>query len=751
MNEAGFRQTHNTYVTMLRVYAQHGDIDTILTKIKSSTTSLSNANILQLIYDLADNGYEETINKLIALLQKDADYVPLAIQTIVRLAHNERDLAALELIKAIQSGKEQPRTVNISGILLKELVAMGRPIAKIIEICNYMKAQRLHMRPLYEILTICQSGPPDSILSILRAIKNQALPLHEDQFKALFDLCASHNEALELLRTMIKNFNINPSFSFLRLTVMPKLNIRMPDVAISSLVALNIPISNAAFAVIYYCLEDNDLRNATEIMNFFKLSVDPKQCKPLLISAFKTMNDVDNYVLFLRLQCEHGKHETRNIDELLYDTLIEIAPEQRVKLLTDILRGLIDHGMKISAMLAEQIKDYLQLAITEDIESYLKILTTGDINLKKINKPQLRIKSNSLHYEKLIAQGKARNITSYKMDLLEAYYRENDFIKYEQYFEELENDQLSMSALMCARLISCKVKAGNMAVAFELLETYKSQDEQFHLLSETLIEAVAFFIGNDQFDEALRFVASNARTQNAKMDYAQNKRWNRFLDELADQGKWVEVNQLFQCLVESGLVKITEQLLSPLVKVHLINNDVYKAISTFELLSNQYREIPLKHDLFIDLIAADDLINLQRIIDISVNLQDPANILTDLAIAFIECARFEQAQKIFMSSEFFPCPQIIWKFCEQYNKNGFVEHLENLEYCTRSAKNMYREPIFLNLFDLYVRQNELGKTLDLCDFVQENNVELSETTLEKLDTYLSSKGVNNPIKMSSTA
>jgi len=58
----------------------------------------------------------------------------------------------------------------------------------------------------------------------------------------------------------------------------------------------------------------------------------------------------------------------------------------------------------------------------------------------------------------------------------------------------------------------------------------------------------------------------------------------RVLNSLAEKGLDKELNHLFEALVKNEYIDITTVLLGPLVKVHIVQNDLEAALQKFEWL-----------------------------------------------------------------------------------------------------------------------------------------------------------------------
>ena len=80
----------------------------------------------------------------------------------------------------------------------------------------------------------------------------------------------------------------------------------------------------------------------------------------------------------------------------------------------------------------------------------------------------------------------------------------------------------------------------------------------------------------------------------------------------------------------------------------LFRGEFDKALDKFEYVSLKYHGTPLKFELMKHFIEKEDAANLQRLTNICATVRGEMQALFDLAIAFLESGKINQARKLFL-------------------------------------------------------------------------------------------------------
>lgn len=775
MKQNGFEPSRETHVAVLKIHGKYGDITTILSEIKrlrDERCNIGDKEILELIYVLAVNGHGASCVELFDQFIQSDHFVRLASNTIIRLVQKEQDDVAMELLKVVPRKKtDSGQNVDSGGFMLKQLLKMNRPLDQIIAICKVLQTEGFHASPYQVILPeLTQIGPSELIWSLFRERKSRGQTIVENDFRPLFKK-SSAADAQTILKMMIQEFGIKPSPNFIKLEILPKLDSEKLEEKIYFLFAANVPTTQISLAITHKYLEENQLKNATDVICHFQSYVPLTTFKPILISALKSTNDVHNFVKFLHIHFENIRRTTeqtngsirdsnsasnvRKISDdwstILCSVFDDVDPKKRFTTIAAILKEMVQYGITISSSQADRIRKRINASDKSEINDFLVQLTTGELQLKPIERQFLDVKRTSSRLEQKLRSGNIQNKDAIQVELLNAYYHEKEAVKFEQYMEQLENENVPISALMYARLLDHKIETNNLNSFNETFPKCKERFNEFHLFPQTIIKTISLLIKNEQLNNALEFAAETRRTDEIREqgNFIANDLCKDLLNRLADEGKTTELEQIFESLINNGHVKVSNILLGPLIRVHLIKNDSKKALAAYEKFAKQFNCTPMKQVLCTRLITEGNLMALQNFVDISSDVHGNQSILNDLMISFIECDRITQAQKIFQTPGFRPSQQAINAYSEKCKKNGSTKYLEDLITATKYAKNVDQDQIFHDLLDVYIRKNNSEKALNLWAIIENDNLVASRAFLIKLSNFLKFKHINVPFKIPS--
>lgn len=763
MKEEGITPSRETFVAVLRVHAKDGDIATMLSEIehlKSEGIHLQDKDILQLIYDLAVNGHGASCTQLFELLTKGGFYPRLAANTAIRLMRNNLDVVANSLLQTIPG-----RTAGTGENLNSNEFLINRLSKGTTEIVQKPQGDGSQSVPS-EVISPKPMGIHSTPRMVLRDRKAKEIPAVEDNFQSWFD-SANETDVVKMLRSMIHDFGIYPTTRFLNATVLPKLNVKKPDAAINLLLSADVLPKRAGYSVCFRCLQQNQLKNAADVMNEFGLHVQMDIYQPLLNSALKATDDVKSYVHFLRVYYENFRDvidESGNTEvdsnasnagradalgSIIYDTVAKLHPKQRAKTLTAILQGLVNQGITISSAQSDRIERNFRTDITINSSKCLDKLVWGELELKPLEKSCLQIRK--IHPEVFQLEQKimenTKNTIARQIELLKSYLQKGEIVKFEHLLKELEGEKVSISPKIYDRLLRSKLAARNLTETVKIFDKCRAKNEEFFLRHDTFIQAVTLFIDNGRFSEALQFIARNKRTIEVR-NPTKIQPYSSLLDRLAEEGRETEVNQLLDSFLKNGHLLVHDKLLWPLVRVHLVNGNTMKAVETFKLLVKKYKRTPHKEELWTHLIVAEDWTTLEEVAAICFKIHGKHSVLFDLALVLVECGQFKRARDTFDSlNNSFISEDKIKSIVRNSRICSSIECLEHLIKATRNLKGATRGPIFLSLLKLYIQEDQREKALDLWVQLQELEEVPSQDFLIKLGTYLRSKNVDVPFEV----
>lgn len=794
MKQAGLEPSADTYTTLLCSYAKVGEITKILSTLDTCEQNeiyLLDKDIFDVLYTLTINGHANQVDQLILRLRKSSGYNQDAVNLIFRLTNKGHVDVAYKILKTMPRGSKPDGELTDTGtFFIKQLIKAKVPVDKIMLICKELQSEGLNAKA---ILTAVEAGvvngSVDVAIPFMKELKKMGQPIRQHFFWPL--MCTQGKEGgtekvLDVLRQMQSEFNILPSGETIRDYVVPNLTEKNSERIITLLRTAGVSVSTAATAVVYQLLVQNNLREAAQVATSYNVYYQPGLYRRPLINALLKTNDIENYIRFLRqmydsiprLEALRQKFGTEPeepepvvdadtavdaeaqlltnqsdiLGQILFDILVHYR-QNRIEVFTNILKGIVNQGLSISNSQAERIQERLGSELTAEISQLLGQLTAGDLEpipLDKsgVNRPSGFAQLNVEQLERMIEQqtAKGENVKGLKRFLLSACFKSKDLPKTEQVIARLETEGYVMTSGVYAQLIDLYTQLDKPDKAIETFDRIRAKEPDFILDDFKTVRVAGVLINAGKVDEAVKFLEANKKTEKSTEARSFNYTatcW-RILNSLADAGNATDLQRTFEALEQNNFAEVNNALLGPLVKVHIVNNDLQKAVDTFEALCTKHNCTPWKNDLACKLIQAEDATNLQRLTDLSTNIHGEVNSLYDLVFSFVECGRIRQARKILETPGLRSRPQKINVACERYQQEGKVESLEGLVEATRDLNHIDRADIYYNLLLSYTKDDQPEKALGLWTKMQEEDITPSEQFLTKLGLFLKSKNLEVP-------
>ncbi|EFA01919.1 leucine-rich PPR motif-containing protein, mitochondrial [Tribolium castaneum] len=772
MTQAGLEPSADTYTTLLCGFGKKGDIDAInklFEECESKEIYLLDKDYLDIVYALATNGHSEHIPQILSKVRRAIGYNQDAINLILRLINKGLEDAAFPVLETVVRSTNPDGTHNpVGNFFVKQMVKANRPVEKIIEMCNKLESSGMYTRGLsLAAETSLEFGNDQLAYSLLTELSKKDIPVRQHYFWPLIvakSKDSSGQGILDVLLSMHK-FNITPSNETLREYVIP--NLKAPSSEILSILrSANVPLGTSGACLVHHLLNKSDIKEAAIISTQVSAFYNPDLLKRPLTNSFYKNKDLESYIRIVRniydnldrLKRSEEDEPTQVADknEVVGNLVLDLSWNREfLNVVEDVLKGLISEGLSISTTAAEKLQEKLGEKMTEEISSLLGKLTSGHLTPvpvpKKLPSYTPSHQMNVEQLERLIHNLEVKNqdTKGLKRQLLTLYYREKDLEKTESLLAELEKTDFVYSAGIYAQLSDLYAHHDKLDKAMEYYNKLKELEGNEFKMDETKIVSIAhLLVRNGKFDQAIEIIEKTPR-ENLREERTYNyaaQVW-RLLNSLAEEGRVDEVNKLFDTLVKNDFIEVNNILLGPLVKVHLVNKDIDKAMEKFEWCVNQFRATPWKNELACQLIQKEDAEKLQKLTDLSTSIHGEINSLYDLVFAFVECGRVRQARKILETPGLQTRPQRINIRCERYRQEGQVKPLESLKDATKDLDHINRSDIYYQLLLSYIKQEEVEKALGLWTQMQEEDLLPSDEFLQSLGKFLQDKGVSVPFQI----
>lgn len=220
--------------------------------------------------------------------------------------------------------------------------------------------------------------------------------------------------------------------------------------------------------------------------------------------------------------------------------------------------------------------------------------------------------------------------------------------------------------------------------------------------------------------------------------------WKSVLKAIESKCSVSELEKLYEVLLANNAFVVNGSSFAPLIRRHLNDGDVEKAIQLFYKISDEYKATPCLNMILIKLIESKEVDHLERIVAIALRLHGKRS-LYELACAFIECDRMVEAQNIFANVTWPNQSSVLKEKTDYFYETGNDVCLEKLltavdGYVYASDREYILERI---LMARCRRSDPPDQILALCD---EMTLKPSADCLQNLNYYLTRQNRSMPDK-----
>lgn len=763
MSQAGLEPTADTYTTLMCGYAAQGDIEKINELLNTCETKeiyILDKDLLEIVHGLIVNGHSQYVSTILAKTHKAFGYVQDSINTILKLI-NKGFLD--ESWTILESFPRQPKNDGsfppVGRFFIKQMVRANCSKEKILEYCDKLDKTKMFSNGLMlAVEASLQLGNEELSYQFLEHLQSQGIQVKQHFFWPLIVSKAKDDNGDAIIKVLqeMARFNVTPTSETIRDYVIPNIKGNAGEI-ISKLREANISVGSAATNLVFSLLNNNELDEAAIIATRIPAYYSPDFLKKVLTSSFVNSHKLESYIKVLRSIHDNLGKQPKNEEG---DSTTQRAPHDRVEVVDrflldlaanvrnfadsapQILDAFVNEGFTISTKCAEKVEARLGDKMTPNISSQLGRLASGDLTLSIVDRQPMYTPSsqmNAAQLERLVANldAKKQDTKGLKRQLLTLYHRSRDLEKTEQLLSSFQEGEFEMTAGVYAQLADLYAHHGNLEKTLECCEKLHNLDEKFTLDDQKMLRIAHLLFQHEMYDQGLEMLNKPKAGRNLEdRSFTYNSLCWRLLNAIADQGKTDELNTIFNTMVQNEFIEVSNVLLGPLVKVHIVRGELDLALEKFEWCCNQFKATPWKNDLMCKLIAVEDAEKLQKLTDLSTAVHGEINSLYDLVFAFVECGRVRQARKILETPGLQSRPQKINNVCQRYQEEGMVKPLEGLIDATKDLNHIDRGDIYYQLLRSYIKQEDTDKANGLWLQMQEEGLIPSEPFLATLGNFL---------------
>ncbi|KAF6210429.1 hypothetical protein GE061_013535 [Apolygus lucorum] len=757
MKQAGLEPSSSTYTALLCGYAKHGDIEAInntLKECESKEISINDRDLLEVIFTLIVNDHMNGLEEVSKHLNKTIGFSEDAKNVSLRLISRGHTNGAIEILKTmtgLQNDDSEP--LSKGNFLIRQAIKAKWPADKLIAFCEEMKKSGYNPYSFHIAAeNSMMEGKTDLSLRLLSALAERE-QVHQHYFWPVlvkYGKNKDFNGVLKTLRQMAGCLNTPISGETLKDYVMPHLH--GIDDGIEKLRPAGIPLATSASAMLGHLLDEGKIKEAARIGLNYKAHYNSVVNRRLLISSFIQTRDLQSLTTLVQILSEDDGDDSDVPGQILLGII-----KKNKELAGDVLTSYQEIGLGLTLGHAETVKEILGDDITPEINDLISKICSPDFtraapvkrNLVKRTQGKPSEKDETMILRTIAAvEAKGESPLGLKRQLLLYYCHNKELDKAMALKQELEQGDLDLQPGLLVLFMDLCCHHGKLEEALDYYNRAMSK-EASRLDASKAVRLACLLCNNDRYDEALKILNSHPQSPEeiSENNFGHLSVCWKLLNTCAEKTNVDVLNKMFETMVQNNYIEPTNVMLGPLVKIHILRDDVEGALKKFEECCVKYRSTPWKNELTCKLIDREDAASLQKVADLSTQIHGEVNSLYDLVMSFVECKKMKQARKILETPGLRTKTQRISAACQRYCNAGQTDHLITLLEATRGFKHIDRAEIFNFLLLMYCRENNVDKAEALWTQMQEEDVKPSDKFLTNLGQLLEKHGKPIPFEV----
>ncbi|NXK85546.1 LPPRC protein, partial [Formicarius rufipectus] len=755
MRMAGVEPGPDTYLSLLDVYAERGDAESIkktLEEIEKSEGYLMDRILMQVILSLARAGYPQYIEDIKQRIRFERELIPDAMNLCLTLITHGFEDISFSILKSLNHLSRD--NMDQGSFFLQHCVNRDMPLKKLKQFCNELKEAKMHSAPLTFILRCAlESNKSALAIDVMKMMKEEGLPLRP-------------HYCWPLLVQYQKEKNLKGIFEVLK--VMHELGVELDAETYTDYVFKNFADSETALSQ----LKENDCLFEGVGFHVAKIRCEAasgRLDKVLSICKYFSCGLIQFQILFV-LACFFWLQCTiilsPQITELLYkDERYCLTPPGPTEAVGYFLYHLID-SMSDSEVQAKeerlrqyfhQLKEMNIVIPTNHYSGICRLLDSSQVpelikearllcHSKFLSTDDIpeSAKSDVSALEKKLEKRKAENqpITDVLKQLIHALCEEENMQKALEVKAKYEPDMVVGGY---AALINLCCRHDNVEEAMNLKEKVFPKNSPVALDTGKYIALVEVLAKHGRLEDAIN-ILTEMKEKGVPISGRTVASFSRILNAAAMRGEVETVNRLHETIVNLGLAE-TAVLHSPLITVHLENDDMPAALEALTNCYKKYGKILQLHNIYCRLVEKGDADLLQKVSDFISREYGDMMALYDLFFAFLQTGKYKEARKVIETPGLRAHSGRLQWFAKRCIMNNQMQTLEQLVELTQNLFECDRDEMYYYLLQLCESSDDWRKAEAVWTKIQEENIVPRERTLTLLADIFEKNGQVVPFEV----
>uniref|UniRef100_A0A672KX40 Leucine rich pentatricopeptide repeat containing n=1 Tax=Sinocyclocheilus grahami TaxID=75366 RepID=A0A672KX40_SINGR len=192
MKGSGIEPGPDTYLSLLNVYAEKGDISQIkqtLETVENADILLMDRDLMQVVFSLTKASHQQHFFILILthpFVSISSDAMNLCLSLITH-GHEETAFSVLKSFTGLLVESQTSDSPDLGNFFLRHCANMDKPVENIVGFCKDLKDSGLHSSPLqFTLQCALEAKKTGMAVELMRSMKEEGLPLRPHYFCPLF-------------------------------------------------------------------------------------------------------------------------------------------------------------------------------------------------------------------------------------------------------------------------------------------------------------------------------------------------------------------------------------------------------------------------------------------------------------------------------------------------------------------------------------------------------------------------------------
>lgn len=630
MIDAGIKPTARTWTKVAQANATVGDIEAVEKVVEANKKEMNDDQIMEIVETLILSNNGKYVQRMMKYLSSDVDYNNFAIvNAINKLAYAPSGEHIYPVVDRVTSDVASIKRDSFLENYLKTLVRAKTPVEAILRIIDSITENKDYF---FAIMDVCRAAlehrESKLAMTLLEKMHRAGIALRPHyHWPLLIGASASEGEAgvFRIIKHML-SLDVRLDEDTFFYYVFPRINVSDVDCVLSKLKDVGLDVSAFVTPLVRYLLTEGNFESSLSLCSKYKSIIDfSKIIQPLSV-AYKRSRSIEKTVRILSHAPRVDKYYP---DKFLMDVFGKNPRSKDIEAMNKFIESFEMLNMPVTTLRQNKgnvetgngkKSDRRRLVNSQDdFNPYNKIPHPRDMNVDELECHLIELRSKGMNKRGVLRK------------LLMEHCRKNNVLRVNELKKEYDENGYLWSSGLYSVLFQFYTRNDEIEEATRVYQLLREYHSHFRIDADKLLFFASALVKDQQIERAMEIIKTPCDASSASsstMQHISKECW-RLLDTVA-HSQFPELTQnVLDILVKSGYCQISNATLGPVIRQHLLQNNVEEAVQSFKQFAEQYKCTPLRQELIVSLLKSiqKNDSNKERFIEL---LDEVQNIVTNI-------------------------------------------------------------------------------------------------------------------------